>query len=107
MDNRTLRTYRCGCEKCLADSYHTVTHLHKNINLLMSRLNEQQRRWFAALLAEQIGLRNGGVRHISKICGISEKTVRRGLKELETNFAHIHTNRIRSPGAGRHSKKHQ
>jgi len=45
--------------------------------------NEKQRRWLAALLAEQFGLSRGGVRQISRICGISEKTVRRGLKEAE------------------------
>ena len=54
---------------------------HDRINLLMSRLDEQQRRWFAAIVAEQLG--RGGIQQISQITGMHPDTIRRGRKELE------------------------
>jgi len=104
MDNRNMRISSCGCETCQTQIFHAEKQLHVHINLLLSRLNEKQRRWLAALLAEQIGLSHGGVRRVSRICGISEKTVRRGLKELESNFVDVPVERIRHVGAGRHKR---
>lgn len=101
MDNRTLQTYHCRCEKCQMETDHPKKRVHDHINLLMSRMNEQQRRWLAALLAEDIGLRNGGVRQASQLCGVGEKTIRRGLKELERSFVDLPIDRMRQPGAGR------
>jgi len=107
MDNRNLQIYRCGCEKCQGQIHHDERQLHLHINLLLSQLNEKQRRRLAALLAEQVGLPNGGVRQVSRICGISEKTIRRGLRELESNFVDVPVERIRRAGAGRHARRQQ
>lgn len=101
MDSRKLKVNFCGCEKCQTQGQHAEKHLHMHVNLLLSRLNEKQRRWLAALLAEQLGLSRGGVRQVSKICGMSEKTIRRGLKELDNNFLDMPVGRVRRAGAGR------
>lgn len=101
MDNRNIQVNSCCCEKCQTQALHTEKQLHAHVNLLLSHLNERQRRWLAALLAEQFGLSRGGVRQISRICGISEKTIRRGLKELDNNFRDIPVARVRRSGAGR------
>jgi len=63
------------------------------MNLLMSRLDEQQRRWFAALESNRIG--HGGDRIVSQIVGISEKTIRRGRRELATALSGRPIGRVR------------
>ena len=45
----------CGCSRCRAGEPHVDRTLHQRINLLISRLDEQQRRWFVALEAERLG----------------------------------------------------
>lgn len=101
MGNQNMQVSSCGCEKCHTQPFHPEKQMHVHVNLLLSHLNEKQRRWLVALLAEQFGLSKGGVRQISQICGISEKTIRRGLKELENNFIEVPADRVRRSGAGR------
>jgi hypothetical protein len=43
--------HECGCAVCHSGKPHPDQLLHRQINLLLSRLDEQQRRWFAALEA--------------------------------------------------------
>jgi len=105
MDNRDMPVSSCGCEKCRTEGYSAEKQLHSHVNLLLGQLNEKQRRWLAALLAEQIELPRGGVRQVSQICGISEKTIRRGLKELENNFVDVPAERVRRAGGGKHAGK--
>jgi hypothetical protein len=83
---------------------HPDCETHHHINLLLSRLNEQQRRWFTAVLAEVYGLKEGGVRQMSRVSGISEKTIRRGLKDLDDEFSDCLGERIRMAGGGRNKK---
>lgn len=49
---------------------------HHWINLLLNRLDEQQRRWYARLESMRIGY--GGDRFGAQLTGLSEKTVCRG-----------------------------
>jgi hypothetical protein len=65
----------------------------------MSRLDEQQRRWYAGVEANRYG--HGGTRLVSQITGLDEKTIRRGQKELALDLAERPDDRIRLPGAGR------
>lgn len=65
----------------------------------MSRLNEQQRRWYAGVEANRHG--HGGTKLVSQITGLDEKTIRRGQKELVLDLAERPDDRIRLPGAGR------
>jgi hypothetical protein len=69
------------------------------MNLLLSRLDEQQRRWYVALEAERIG--HGGDRLLAQITGLDEKTIRRGREELKAELAQRPTERVRLPGGGR------
>lgn len=100
-----LTLYKCGCAKCLSGIDHPEFELHRHTNLLLSQLDEKQRRSFVAVLAEQFGLKRGGVYQLAKITGMSEKTIRKGLHELRDGLEGETMGRIRRPGAGRPSKK--
>ena len=63
------------------------------MNLFLSRLDEQQRRWYAAVESLRVG--HGGVKFLSQITGISEKTIRRGRSELEGSLADRPIGRVR------------
>lgn len=65
----------------------------------MSRLDEQQRRWYAAVEANRRG--HGGIALVSQITGLDEKTIRRGQAELALDLADRPDDRVRLPGAGR------
>ena len=69
------------------------------MNLLASRLNEQQRRWFAALESHQLG--HGGDTRVALITGLHVDTIRRGRAELDAGLVDRPTDRVRRPGAGR------
>ena len=69
------------------------------MNLFLSRLDEQQRRWYVALEANRIG--HGGIGLLSKITGMDEKTIRRGQQELTADLACRPTDKVRLPGGGR------
>lgn len=90
---------QCECHRCQSSFDHCDKTLHHQINLLMSRLDEQQRRWYAAVEAHRFGAH--GIRLLSQITGLDEKTIRRGRQELEHNLADRPTDRVRLPGAGR------
>jgi len=91
--------HQCKCEVCQqGDSTHEQ-QIHHQINVIMNRLDEQQRRWYAAVEANRHGY--GGVPLVNKITGLDEKTIRRGQKELALDLAERPEDRVRLPGAGR------
>ncbi len=65
----------------------------------MRRLDEQQRRWYAAVEANRHNQK--GVELVSKITGLDEKTIRRGQVELADDLVSRPEDRVRLPGAGR------
>jgi len=65
----------------------------------MSRLDEQQRRWYAAIEAKKLG--HGGSTLVAKITGLSVETIRRGRYELEDELIDRPVDRVRKPGGGR------
>ena len=70
------------------------------VALLMSRLDERQRRWVGGLLV--LMLPHGGLGKVAAIAGLDEKTVARGRTELEAGLAEIPDDgRVRKPGGGR------
>lgn len=69
------------------------------MNVLMSRLDEQQRRWYAAVEAEKIG--HGGTVRVSQITGLNVETIRQGRRELAEDLEGRPVDRIRLPGGGR------
>ncbi len=91
--------HACACPHCRSGQDHPDRQLHHQINLLMSRLDEQQRRWFAALESKKAGY--GGDTLFSLITGLHVDTIRRGHEELDAELQGRPTDRIRRPGAGR------
>ena len=65
----------------------------------MSRLDEAQRRWYAALESQRIG--QGGDRLLAQITGMDEQTICRGREERGAELAGCPPERVRQPGAGR------
>ena len=65
--------------------------------MLGPRLNERQRRAFAASEARTFG--RGGIAAAARACGLAENTVRKGLRELDE--PPLEEGRVRKAGAGR------
>jgi len=61
-----LAVYECRCSACQAGE-HPDWDDHRHLNLLLSRLDEQQRRWVAAREAVRLG--HGGFQRIAEITG--------------------------------------
>jgi hypothetical protein len=98
--------HQCECEICQTECSSTPEQeqeqkRHHKINLLLSRLDEQQRRWFVAFEAQALG--EQGVRLMAQISGLDEKTIRRGRAELDQDLENRPTTQIRLSGGGRHS----
>lgn len=89
----------CQCMDCAKNEKHPNKQLHQQMNLLLSRLDEQQRRWYVAVEANRVG--HGGVRLLSLITGIDEKTIQRGQTEIAQGLAERPTTQIRLDGGGR------
>lgn len=91
--------YVCQCPHCQQEAFHPDKELHWQMNLFLSRLDEQQRRWYVAMESNRIGV--GGDQLMSQITGMDAKTIRRGRQELEAGLVDQPTERIRLPGGGR------
>ena len=89
----------CQCPQCQQEGDHPDRALHAQMKLLVSRLDEAQRRWYAAVEAQRLG--HGGDRLVAQITGLDEKTIRRGRAELTASLADCPEERVRRPGAGR------
>jgi hypothetical protein len=96
MGNREI--HQCKCEEC-QEGNEIISKQHENLNVLMSRLDEQQRRWMAALEANKIG--HGGTKKLKTITGLDINTIRRGREEMEEGLVNRPTQRIRVAGGGR------
>jgi len=75
------------------------------MNVFFSRLDEQQRRWYAALEAQRLG--HGGAALVAQITGIHVDTIRRGEEELEKDLEGRPIDRVRLPGGGRRRMEEQ
>lgn len=91
--------HQCECAICQQSESHPAQAQPRQMNLFMSRLNEQQRRWYAALEAQKLG--HGGTTLMARITGLSVETIRRGRYELENDLADRPVDRIRQTGGGR------
>jgi hypothetical protein len=91
--------HQCKCDICQQSESHLDQALHQQMNLFMSRLDEQQRRWYAALEAQKLG--HGGATLLAKVTGLSVETIRRGRDELENDLVDRPHDRVRKPGGGR------
>jgi len=91
----------CQCPRCQAEEAHPEQVQHAQMNLLLSRLDEPQRRWYAAVEANRLG--HGGARLVAQITGLDEKTIRRGQEEVAGSLADVPVKRQRRAGGGRPS----
>ena len=97
MSARVIR--ECECETCQSEASNPVKEEHHLMNVFMSRLDEQERRWYAALEAKRLG--HGGIESLSKITGLNANTIRRGQNELSSDLSGRPSDRVRIAGGGR------
>ena len=95
----TPAIHQCQCEICQSSEPHPLKEEHGRMNLFLSRLDEQQRRWYAALEADKLG--HGGLETMAKITGLNVNTINRGRKELNNDLQDRPTERVRREGGGR------
>jgi hypothetical protein len=103
-------------KKQLEERYHAIEQAHEqesrgiqeisgelaeSMRLLLSALNEKQRRLYLGL--ESIRLGHGGDAKISLVTGVNVKTIARGRQELQARD--VTAERIRDVGGGRPSFK--
>jgi len=93
------RIYRCQCPRCQSSSAHPDKLHHHRMNLLLSRMDEQQRRWYVGLESMKIG--HGGDVQLARITGMNVETIRMGRNELDNDLAGRPVDRVRLEGAGR------
>lgn len=91
--------HQCECDICQQSKFHPDQEDHQLMNLFMSRLDEQQRRWCAAIEARKLG--HGGTTLTAKITGLSVETIRRGRYELDDKLVDRPVDQVRKPGGGR------
>ena len=90
--------HECQCANCLVNKESAEWAIHHQMNVLLSRLDEQQRRWYVALESKKIG--HGGDQYLSEITGMDVETIRRGRRELDEDLAFRPTERMRDVGGG-------
>lgn len=71
--------HSCQCQICLYEDNISVKENHQLINFFLSKLNKEQRRWYAAIESKRPGNKYHAV---SQITGISRATISRGHREL-------------------------
>jgi hypothetical protein len=91
--------HQCQCPNCQGAGQHPDQPIHRQMNLLFSRLDEQQRRWYAAVESAKLG--HGGDRFVSLVTGLHVDTIRRGREELAASLDNRPADRVRLPGGGR------
>ena len=97
MSEKTI--HQCQCAICVSPEAHPDKALHHQMNVFVSRLDEQQGRWYVALEAKKLG--HGGIEQMARISGLDVATIRRGRRELDKNLEERPINRVRLAGGGR------
>ena len=91
--------HQCRCSLCKEGADPAIVDYHQQMNLLLSRLNEPQRRWYVATLS--LAPNAPSDRELSRITGLDEKTIRRGRDEMQYQLRQVPDNRQRQEGGGR------
>lgn len=89
----------CTCPTCQTAPEADAAQYHRQINLLLSRLTEPQRRWYVASLAAAPA--GPSAAQLAVITGLSLPTIRRGRTELVAGLPATLPTRQRRPGGGR------
>jgi len=90
--------HTCACPACQQSKQPEMDD-HRDLNLILSRVDEQQRRWIAGREARRRG--HGGIQQVAEITGLHPETIRRGGDELDQQLHGRPTDRVRLPGGGR------
>lgn len=90
--------HRCPCLDCRCHPRGKVARTHRDINRLLTVLDERNRRLFVALLVRQQG--RGAIRGLARVTGLSRNTIRKGLRELTRRGLRHRSPRLRRKGAG-------
>ena len=90
---------QCQCPNCQQPDDHPDKALNHQMNMMLSRLDEQHRRWYVALEAKKLG--HGGATLMSQITGMHVDTIRRGRRELDAELQDRPAARVRLLGGGR------
>ncbi len=99
MSNPVRAIHQCQCAVCATASDEQVVRYHRQINLLLSRLNEPQRRWYVGVLSQEPDSPDDV--QLSLITGLDEKTIHRGRQELQADLLAVPLERERHAGGGR------
>jgi len=91
--------HACECPICHAASDPAVVERHHQIDVLLSRLTEPQRRCSIGFLSQEPA--SPGVRQWVLITGLARNTIRRGQRELAAGLSEVPPTHQRAPGAGR------
>jgi hypothetical protein len=91
--------HTCQCPVCQGPHVHPDKQHHHRMNLLLSRMDEQQRRWYVGLESMRIG--HGGDVLLRQMTGMNVETIRRGRAELENDLNDRPPDRVRLEGGGR------
>ncbi len=89
----------CQCLACQQSSDQPEWALHHQMNVFLSRLDEQQRRWYVALESKRVG--HGGDTLLAQITGLDVETIRRGRRELDDELVQRPVEHTRDVGGGR------
>jgi hypothetical protein len=91
--------HECECAICQGGEDQAMKAHHQQINLLLSRLNEAQQRWYVGVLSTTgEGLSDS---LLAQITGLTEKTIQRGRAELAAGLQETPPGRVRRSGGGR------
>ena len=97
----SIQVHECGCSACRQSKEQPDWPIHHRMNLFLSRLDEQQRRWYVAMESQKVG--HGGDLLMSQITGMDVETIRRGRQELDEELKDRPSDHIRVEGSGRPS----
>jgi hypothetical protein len=91
--------HQCECSVCQQQTNEELIRYHRQVNLLLSRLAEPQRRWYVGVLSQEPESPSDA--QLALITGIDEKTIRRGRQEMEDDLLNVPLDRQRQVGGGR------
>ena len=91
--------HQSECPICQEQTNPDIMHYHRQINLLLSRLAEPQRRWYVGVLSPEPESPSDA--QLALITGVDEKTIRRGRQEMADDLQTVPLDRQRQVGGGR------
>ncbi len=89
----------CECRACEAGADPELARRHHQMNLLLSRMTEPQRRWYVGMLADDP--QGPTISELARITGLDPKTIQVGRREIAGGLADHPPTRQRRAGGGR------